>query len=183
MTRHAAASRYARALFDVVLREGDVSKVGDELNRFAELIRSHDALAHVFANPGIPASQKRAVVQTLLSRVGLLSPPLSKLILLLADRDRLVLIGDLAAAYQERLLDHQQVIRGEVTTAVPLDDQRIRALAAGLAKATGRKVILTSRVDAAIIGGVVTRLGSTVYDGSVTTQLNRLKEALVESGQ
>jgi F-type H+-transporting ATPase subunit delta len=183
MTRHAAAGRYARALFDVVLREGDVSKVGDELNQFAELIRSHDGLAHVFANPGIAASQKRAVVQTLLARVGLLSPPLSKLILLLADRDRLILIGDLAAAYQERLLDHQKVIRGEVTTAVPLDDQKIRALEQGLAKATGRKVILASRVDVTIIGGVITRLGSTVYDGSVTTQLNRLKEALVESGQ
>jgi F-type H+-transporting ATPase subunit delta len=70
-----------------------------------------------------------------------------------------------------------------VTTAVALDEQKVRLLEQGLARATGRTVILESKIDPSIIGGVVTRLGSTVYDGSVTTQLNRLKESLIESGQ
>jgi F-type H+-transporting ATPase subunit delta len=105
------------------------------------------------------------------------------LILLLADRDRQVLLSDLASAYRDRLLDHQRVIRGSITTAVALDEQKLRLLEQGLSRATGRKVILESTVDPSIIGGVVTRLGSTVYDGSVTTQLNRLKESLIESGQ
>ena len=70
-----------------------------------------------------------------------------------------------------------------MTTAVALDAQKLRLLEQGLEKATGRKVILESRVDPAIIGGVITRLGSTVYDGSVTTQLSRMKDALIEGGQ
>ena len=147
------------------------------------MIQSHDVLATIFTNPAIPASRKAALVKALLERAGSLSTPLQKLILLLADRDRLVLLSDLASAYRERLLDHQRVIRGNVTTAVALDEPTLRLLEQGLARATGRKVILQSKVDPSIIGGVVTRLGSTVYDGSVTTQLNRLRESLIESGQ
>jgi len=183
MTRHAAAVRYARALFDVALREANVETVGAELSEFATLIGSHEALAHVFANPAIPAARKSAVVQAVLEHAGAMSPPLSKLIRLLADRDRLVLIPDLATAYQDRLLDHQKVVRGSVTAAVPLDDRTLRALEQGLARATGRKVLLESRVDTTIIGGVITRLGSTVYDGSVTTQLTKMKEALIQGGR
>jgi F-type H+-transporting ATPase subunit delta len=183
VTRHAAASRYARALFDVALRESDVSKIGDELNGFVGVIQSHEALASVFANPAIPAAKKASLVTVLLARLGPLSPLVSKLILLLANRDRLVLLSDLASAYQERLLDYQRIIRGSVITAVAVDDQKLRSLEQGLEKATGRKVILESRVDPSIIGGVITRLGSTIYDGSVTTQLSRMKDALIEGGQ
>ena len=183
MTRHAAATRYARALFDVALRESDVVKIDDELNGFVGMIQSHDVLATIFTNPAIPASRKAALVKALMERAGPLSTPLQKLMLLLADRDRLVLLADLASVYRDRLLDHQRVIRGNVTTAVALDEQKLRFLEQGLSRATGRKVILDSTVDPSIIGGVVTRLGSTVYDGSVTTQLNRLKQSLIESGQ
>ena len=183
MTRHAAATRYARALFDVALREANVEAVGTELKEFAGLIQSHEALAGVFANPAVPASRKAALVQAVLARVGPISAPLSKLIMLLADRDRLVLLHDLDYAYQARLLDHQKVVRGSVTTAVALDERTLRVLEQGLARATGRKVLLESRVDAAIIGGVIARLGSTIYDGSVTTQLNRMKDALIQGGQ
>ena len=182
MTRHAAATRYARALFDVALRESDVAKIGDELDGFVGMIQSHDVLAKIFTNPAIPASRKTALVKALIERAGPLSTPLQKLILLLADRDRLVLLADLASAYRDRLLDHQRVIRGNVTTAVALNEQKLRLLEQGLSRATGRKVILESTVDPSIIGGVVTRLGSTVYDGSVTTQLNRLKESLIDEG-
>ena len=89
----------------------------------------------------------------------------------------------MAKAYRERLMDHLNIVRGEVTTAVPLADDKLRVLEQGLAKATGRKVVLESRVDASIIGGAVTRLGSTVYDGSITTQLEKMKQALIEAGQ
>jgi F-type H+-transporting ATPase subunit delta len=70
-----------------------------------------------------------------------------------------------------------------VTTAAALSPDKLRSLEQGLQQATGRKVILESRVDPSIIGGVVTRLGSTVYDGSVTTQLQKLKQSLIEAGQ
>jgi F-type H+-transporting ATPase subunit delta len=80
-------------------------------------------------------------------------------------------------------MNHQKVLRGEVTTAVPIAADTVRALEQGLGQATGRQVVLESRVDPSIIGGVITRLGSTVYDGSVTTQLQKMKEALTQSAQ
>jgi len=101
----------------------------------------------------------------------------------LAEKDRLTLLPGIARAYAERVMDHLKIVRGEVTTAVPLAADKLRVLEQGLAQATGRKVMLEARVDPSIIGGVVTRLGSTVYDGSVTTQLQKMKQSLIEAGQ
>jgi F-type H+-transporting ATPase subunit delta len=183
MTSRAAAKRYARALFDVAFKEANVEKAQDDLQQFADLVSRHEVLSHTLANPAVPAAKKRTVVQALLDRGGAITPAVAKLMLLLAERDRLVLLPDVATAYRERLMDHQKVIRGEVTTAVPIAPDKVRALEQGLGQVTGRKVVLEPRVDPAIIGGVITRIGSTVYDGSVTTQLQKMKEALTESAQ
>jgi F-type H+-transporting ATPase subunit delta len=107
-----------------------------------------------------------------------LSPILSKLLVLLAERDRLVLLPDLLAAYRDRLLDYQQVVRAEVTTATPIGPERAKAIEQGLAHVTGRTVRLGTRVDPSIIGGVVARIGDTIYDGSVTRQLELMKKTL-----
>jgi F-type H+-transporting ATPase subunit delta len=182
MTSRAAANRYARALFDVIRQEkGDLEKVQQEVSDFAQLVSAHEGLSRALANPAIPAPKKRAVVQQLVTRAGTLSPVVAKLLLLLAERDRLVLLPEIAAAFRDRLMDHQQVVRADVTTAIQLPPDRVNALQQGLARATGRKVQLGTRVDASIIGGAVARIGSTVYDGSVTTQLERLKQRLVEA--
>jgi len=184
VTSGAAAGRYSRALFDVVLKDGgDVEKAQGELQQFVDLFGAHPILASTFANPAIPVQKKRAVAQALVDRAGAIAPAVSRLMLLLADRDRLVLLPDIARTYRERVMDHQKIVRGDVTTAVPLAPEKLRALEQGLQQATGRKVVLESRVDASIIGGVVTRIGSTVYDGSVTTQLQKMKQALIEAGQ
>jgi F-type H+-transporting ATPase subunit delta len=181
MTPRAAAVRYARALFDVVRKEGlDVDQVQRELSSVADLVRGNAALARALTNPAIPAPRKRAVIEQLLERSPVV-PPLGRLLLLLADRDRLLVLDDLAAAFRERVMDYQQVVRAEVTTAIQLPPDRVQALQRGLAGATGRKVQLEARVDPSIIGGAVTRIGSTVYDGSVTTQLQKLKERLSEA--
>lgn len=178
MTSRAAATRYARALFDVAQKEGDIQQVGRDIAGVNALLSSHEILGRTFANPAIPAARKRGVVEQLLARSGGISPVVSKLLLLLAERDRLVLIPDIASAYETRLMDHAQVVRAEVTTAVPLPDDRMAALRQGLASATGRQVQLETRVDPSIIGGAVARIGSTVYDGSVTTQLQKVQERL-----
>jgi F-type H+-transporting ATPase subunit delta len=183
VTGRAAAMRYARALFDVVLREADLQAAQDALQAFADLARTNEALAHVFANPAIAISQKRAVANALINRAGSIPPPVAKLILLLAERDRLVLLPDVASAFRDRVMDYQKIMRGTVTTALPLEPDKVRALEQGLAQATGRTVVLEPRVDPSIIGGVVTRLGSTVYDGSVVTQLEKMKQTLIEGAQ
>ena len=184
MTSGAAASRYARALFDVLMKErGDLEKAETDLAAFAGLLSQHPVLATTLRNPAIPVSKKKAVVQGIIDRAGSVSPVVAKMLVLLAERDRLMLLPGLLRTYRDRLMDHQQVIRGEVTTAMPIDADRLRALEQGFAAATGRRVVLESKVDPSIIGGVVTRLGSTVYDGSVTTQLQKMKQNLLEAGQ
>lgn len=183
MTSRAAASRYAKALFEVALNESDVQQVYESLRQFADLVRSHEDLAQVLSNPAIPVTSKRGLVKALLDRMQPVPLPLAKVILLLTDRDRAMLVLDVAAAYRERLMDHLKIIRGTVTSALPLDADRVQVLEQGLQKATGRRVILETVVDPSIIGGVVTRLGSTVYDGSVVTQLQKMKQALIEGNQ
>jgi F-type H+-transporting ATPase subunit delta len=183
MTSRGAANRYARALFDVALKEANVEKAHEDLQQFADLVGRHDLLSQTLANPAVPAAKKRTVVQALLDRVGDITPAVAKLMLLLAERDRLILLPEVATAYRERLLDHQKVMRGDVTTAIPIAADKVRALEHRLGQATGRKVVLEPRVDPSIIGGVITRIGSTVYDGSVTTQLQKMKEALTQAAQ
>jgi F-type H+-transporting ATPase subunit delta len=93
----------------------------------------------------------------------------------------LVLVPDLLAAFRDRLLDYRNVIRAEVTTTAALPPERATIIEASLAKATGRTVALTMKVDPSIVGGVVTRIGSTVYDGSVARQLQKIRTRLRES--
>jgi F-type H+-transporting ATPase subunit delta len=178
MTSRAAATRYARALFDVARKESDVQQAGRELSGFAQLIAGNEMLARVLENPAIPVARKRAVVEQLLARGGAMSSVVTKLVLLLADRDRLAILPDLARAYEARLMEEAKVVRAQLTTAVEIPGDRVEALRQGLARATGRQVQLETQVNPAIIGGAVARIGSTVYDGSVTTQLQKVKERL-----
>jgi F-type H+-transporting ATPase subunit delta len=178
MTSRAAAKRYARALFDIARAERlDFEQIGAELSGTAALVSGNDALQRALANPAIPPARKRGVIEQLLA-LSPVSPVLSRLLLMLADRDRLVLLPDLADAYRTRLMEHQQVVRAEVTTAIAVPPDRVAALQQGLAHTTGREVQLDVRVDPSIVGGAVARIGSTVYDGSVTTQLEKLRQQL-----
>jgi F-type H+-transporting ATPase subunit delta len=181
MTSRAAATRYARALFDVV-RDNDPERAGDEVAAFAALIAGHPDLQRTLTSPAVPTSAKTKIVDALLHQQPL-SPTVSRLLLLLAERDRLALVPDLVEAYRQRLLDHQQVVRAQVTTAVPLPADRSAALEQSLAQATGKRVILSTQVDPSIIGGVVARIGSRVYDGSVVNHLARVKAQLVDAAQ
>jgi len=177
MTMRASAARYARALLDVTISETDPGQAEQELAAFAAVLEQHQDLQAALLNPAVPAAGKRAVIQALLERLQP-SAPVGKLLLLLADRDRLGLLPDLLTVFRERLMEHQRVIRAEVTTAAPLAEARATELADRLARATGRTVKMTTKVDPSIIGGIVTRIGSTVYDGSVAAQLQAIRQRL-----
>lgn len=179
MTNRTAARRYARALFDVSLKEADPLAVEQEVAAFAALVREHADLERVLWNPAVPAPRKRAAVGAMLALAGPVSPVVSRLLLLLAERDRLVLLPDLVAAYRERVLEHRRVVRAEVATAVPVPPDRLQALRDSLARATGREVLIDTRVDPSLVAGAVTRIGSIVFDGSVARHLERMKEHLL----
>jgi F-type H+-transporting ATPase subunit delta len=178
MTSRTAAIRYARALFDVSRAEKvDLTEIEQTLAGFADLLRRNAGLDKVLLNPAVPAPRKRAAVAELLKLVSV-PTVLSKLLLLLAERDRLAILPDLVEAYRERLLDQQNVVRATVTTAALLAPDKAQAIEKSLSQATGRTVALTATVDPSIIGGIITRIGGTVYDGSITGQLARMKQQI-----
>jgi F-type H+-transporting ATPase subunit delta len=180
MSNQASAKRYAKALLDVTVREADPVKAEQDLASFAELFTSHAELRRALTNPVVPVHAKRAVVEQLVARLQP-SSPVGKLLLLLADRDRLEIVPDLLAAYRDRLMEHQNVVRAEVVTTVPLAQERAAQLQQKLAGVTGRTVTLSTRVDPSILGGLVARVGTVVYDGSVATQLAKMKERFSEN--
>jgi F-type H+-transporting ATPase subunit delta len=182
VTSHGAAVRYARALFDVTQAEGkDLAAADRDLSGFAQVLSGNESLYRALTNPAIPAAKKKAVVEQLISRAGTLQPAVAKLLLVLAERDRLAIVPDVAQAFANRLMDYQNVVRAEIVTAVPLPADRVSALTEELQRATGRNVQIATRVDASIIGGAVAKIGSTVYDGSISRQLERMRETLASA--
>lgn len=182
MTARTSALRYARALLDVALAEEDPVVVEQQLAAAMEVFRGHADLWRVMTNPAVPAPKKRGVVDGLLPQMGV-APVVGKTLQMLASRDRLALLPDILEAYRSRLLDHQKVVRAVVTSAVPLPADRVTKLEQELAGITGRTVVMTAATDPLIVGGVVTQIGSTVYDGSIKRQLEKLREKLVASNQ
>jgi F-type H+-transporting ATPase subunit delta len=179
MSSRASAARYARALLDAIARDGNPEQVEQDLTAFEHLVARTPDLQKAFANPAVPVTAKRGIVERLLAQMKV-SGPAERLLLLLAERDRLGVLGDLVAAYRERLMEYRRTVRAEVTTAAPLSPERLSQLEQRLAAATGRRVTMTTRVDPALIGGAVARVGSVVYDSSIATQLEKIRERLEE---
>jgi F-type H+-transporting ATPase subunit delta len=179
MTNRAAAAPFARALFEVA-RHSDPVRIGQELHGFVALVEAHPDLLKALINAAIPASAKANVLREVF-RLQPLADPLARVLLLLAERDLLIILPEITELYDERLLDFQGVVRAEVTTAEPLAPEHQQALEHGLAQATGRRVQMSTRVDPAILGGLVTRIGSRVFDGSIARHLDRVKQQLIEA--
>jgi F-type H+-transporting ATPase subunit delta len=181
MTSRAIAARYAKALLDVSLKEGDPRATETDLAAFVELMKTHHDLAQVLTNPAVPVHKKEAVTHALSER-GRLTPIVARTLALLASRDRLGVLPDLLADYRERLLDREGVVRAEIATATTVAPERLQRLERGLVATTGKRVTIETRLEPAMIGGVVARIGGTVYDGSVATQLRKMKETITGTG-
>lgn len=178
MTNRTAATRYARALLDVALKEqANLATIESQLSELARLFAENEGLRKALLNPAVPVQRKRAAVVEIVGKAGVL-PIVGKTVALLAERDRLVILPEVAASFRDRLQDIRNVVRAEVTTTEPLSADRLAAIQRSLAAATGRTVELTQKVDPAILGGMVARVGGTVFDGSVTSHLQRIRQRL-----
>jgi F-type H+-transporting ATPase subunit delta len=170
--------RYAQALFDVLRRAGGADQVATDLNAMGAAVRDHVQLRSVFETPAVSPQKKAAIVGALLAATGSTNPELRRMMQMLAERDRLMLLPDIANAFAELALVASRVMPAEVTTATPLSPETRAALTHALGKATGGDIRLTERVDPEIIGGVVARVGGVVFDASVANQLERLRQKL-----
>jgi F-type H+-transporting ATPase subunit delta len=180
MSLRTSATRYARALLEVALRESDAQKVERDLTSFVDAVNGSPDLKRALTSPRIPVATRRAVLDAVTKQIGMEAPP-AKLLSLLADRGRLELFNELLVVYRERLLAHRGIVKGSVVSAAPLAADKVSALERSLSAATGKQVQLETGVDPSLVGGVVARIGSTVYDGSIRTQLRRIKQQLIET--
>lgn len=178
MSVGSVARQYANALFAVAEKTGDWQVVGTQLQNFADLVDGHPDLKNALQSSGVPKTAKRSLVAALVDRTGPMIGELRRLLDLLGENDRLAILPDVAAAYRLRALAAEGVMTAELVTAFPLAEDRRAALARALSQATGKRIDVTGRVDPSMIGGVIARVGSVVYDGSVTRQLERLRNRL-----
>lgn len=179
MAETAAAQRYAQALFELGIEHDRLEQLGDALQGAARLYATSEQLREVLTNPAVELSERRSVIEAIVDRAGW-SKLFRNFLMLLIDRDRIRHIKAIAAEFARRSDEHLGRARAEVTSAVELSDQQLESLRTRLGKLTGKEVIMSTEVDESLIGGVVARVGSTVYDGSVRNHLNRMRDAILK---
>jgi F-type H+-transporting ATPase subunit delta len=172
------ARRYAKALLAIGVEKGTYEQQGQEVERFATLLREHADLAEVLSNPTYAQEKRRAVLQQMIDRLRP-SPMVRNLLLLLLDRNRIRLVPDLSREYRQMVDDHVGRIRANVTSAQPLAAEEAKRITGAIEQRTGKKVILTQNTDNELIAGIVTQIGSVIYDGSIRTQLAEMRESLL----
>ena len=172
------ARRYAKALLEIGVAQQTYDALGKELERVADTFARSPELKQTLENPIFPLEKRRHVLDELARRLAL-SKVVRNFVMLLLDKGRIVALPDIARAHRALVDDHAGRVRATVTTARPLDPQLESRLKSALEKQSGKTVLLDKREDPAIVGGLVTQLGDTVYDGSVRTQLQQLREQLL----
>jgi F-type H+-transporting ATPase subunit delta len=182
MASRASARRYARALFDVVSKSGDVDQTLAELKALGGVIAGHAGLERALTSPGVPLGAKQNLMRELLAlQPG--SKVVARLMTLIVENDDVNELAVILEEFEQRVLELHQVVKAEITSAVPLPADKLQAIEASLAAAAGSRVVITPKVDPAILGGVVAKVGSRVYDGSVARHLERIRARLVAGEQ
>jgi len=171
------ARRYASALAGVAVERREEREVLTEIEYWGSLIDSHTQLKEVFANPTIPYEQKRSVLEELISRTRVRDTTAGFLRVLLRNQ-RLSELKEVSQRFSLILDERAGVVAASVTTARPVPEDVKTNLRNTLESTTGQTVRLSFNIDQEIIGGLVARIGSTIFDGSVQSQLERLAAGL-----
>jgi F-type H+-transporting ATPase subunit delta len=171
------ARRYAAALADVVISRKEEREVQDELSAWERMMQDNPQLVEVFGNPTVPYEQKRRVLDALIARARLHQTTANFLQVLLQNQ-RITELSEINKRLAQVLDERSGVVSAHVTTARPVTESAQTALRAKLAALTGKDVHLSFATNEELIGGIVTRIGSTVYDGSVRGQLQQAREQL-----
>jgi F-type H+-transporting ATPase subunit delta len=173
---------YARAFADVVMKPGnhlDPARAQMELYSIEALLKESHQLRRVLENPSIPGDQKRAVLDVITKRLDT-TRQVRNFVAVVTDHRRLPLFGEILKQLEQELNDRQGFAEAQVSSARLLSDAEKHFLEAEIAKLTGKKVQPRYEQDATLLGGAVVQVGSTIYDGSVKGQLERIREQLVE---
>lgn len=171
----AAARRHAQAAFEIALERKELQVWRGDLERLSEAVKDPTLFAFL-ESPGIHLDEKARIL-----RQGLegLNPLVMNLALLLVSRGRLGLLADMVLEYGRLVDEHRGIAHAEVATAVPLEPEEKDKLTSRLSDLVGREIVLTTRVDPTIVGGLVARVGDKLIDGSTKSRLLALRESMM----
>jgi F-type H+-transporting ATPase subunit delta len=179
MVTGSLARRYARAVVEIGTEHRNLDKLGADLRALATAMRDSSELVTALTNPAIRRADRRRVIDGLLQRIK--AEPFSRnLVYLLLDGERMASLAAISREVDAMIEARAGRMLAEVTSAKPLDDAQLGQITAALEKLSGKKVAVTKHEDASLLGGVVAKLGDTVYDGSLRTQLRNLRDELTK---
>jgi F-type H+-transporting ATPase subunit delta len=178
MVNVSIARRYARALLDVTAEAQRTDAVAEQLAAFVSAFEKSKELTDVLLNPAYTRAQRSQVLEALMQLSGTVEPALANTLRLLVDRNRLTYLPDISRVYRDMADARAGRARGVVTSAAPMSPEALADLAKNLQQLTQRNVVLETRVDPSLLGGVSAQVGSVLYDGSVRTQLEHMRREL-----
>ena len=177
MSSQTVARRYASALADVIIERREEEQVKEELAAWERMILANRPLLEAFRNPTVPYEQKEKVLREIIMRTKVRSTTENFLRLLLKNQ-RLPELPEVNAKLAQVLDERAGIVSAEILSARPVSDRIKASLDEKLGQVTGKRIRLSFDIDEMLLGGIVTRIGSTIYDGSVRNQLERLAEEL-----
>lgn len=177
MSANAIARRYAKALVQLAAEEGAVEVFQGELARVAALFSASPELGSLLSNPAYGIEAKLDILKDVAAKLAL-SGTIGNFLLLLQERNRMACLTAIISCYSVLADELSGVVRPVITSALPLGDAQVAEIKAALEKSTGKTVAMTIEIDPSLIGGVVTKIGDKVLDGSVKTQLTRIEDIL-----
>lgn len=175
------ARRYAKALLAIGVESKTLEKLGTELQELGALME-HKELRETLENPSYPLSKRKAIIKQLIARLSP-SKTMQSFVLLLTDRNRLGALPGIVREFEKLVDDHLGRVRASVTSTLQLSLTDVTRLKQALEQKTGKQVLLQQSTDPELIAGMVTQIGSIVYDGSIRTRLEQMRQALLEGEQ
>lgn len=170
------ATRYARALFTALPDPAAIEAADTVLSSLGRAVATHAGLNLVLIHPAVPRRNKKAVLEQLAGAEA--SPVLRSFLSVVADHGRAAQLPSIAEAFHAIREEAQGIVQASITTAMPMPSDLEGQARAALERLTGKRIRLTTSVDQSLIGGAVTQIGSTVYDGSLRTQLVNLRRRM-----
>jgi len=177
MKNFAVARRYAKALLLISKEDGQTDAYREELAGFADLMERENALNQAITNPLYDATNRRNVLQAVLDNLGV-SRTMKSFLLLLFDKGRIGFIGSVDEFYQKLADELKGIARASLISASKLSEDTVEKIRVALSKKTKKKVLLEVDQDPELIGGIITKIGDLIWDGSIKTQLTNMRETL-----
>jgi F-type H+-transporting ATPase subunit delta len=177
MKNLAVARRYARALLLIGKEDGRTDSYRKELSGFADLMANENTLNQAITNPLYETSVRRNVLQAVIDKLDI-SKIMKSFLLLLFDKGRIGYIDSINEFYQKLADELRGIARASLVSATALSDDTVEKIRTALSKKTHKDIVLEVEQDPELIGGIVTKIGDLIWDGSIKTQLSNMRETL-----